>query len=142
MGTVTASDVMAVVKTVAEIERLEEVFFENVLLHVEDKKCPKWAEKCWGEINPYFVLCWDNPGSGHRACQLIVPLVSSEKGNPITPTSYYETFVHPVMGYKLYQRLGVYFPTLDQYAVRKARIDICKWIDQVDLVDKALPRPY
>jgi hypothetical protein len=143
IGLEFVSDVLRIAKTVDEIDRPEEVFFENVSLPVDNPKCSEELfEKCWGEVHPTFIICWDNSKTGVRAYQFLRPIIRS----PVS--SSYEIHpgcdaisYHPLFGDhpKQAQLLLVSWPLLDKYAKEMGVApDPENW---TDWIDEILPRP-
>ncbi|MCZ6679389.1 MAG: HEAT repeat domain-containing protein [Candidatus Poribacteria bacterium] len=153
---VSVSDILRVAKTAEEIGNPQEIFFENVLLEVQYPAAPNALERCCGEVNPSFILCWDNPQTGQRAYQLMRPQLYTGKNqlgvtaDVVLPAC--ETFTHPLLQYQFIQGLSVGWPLLDQYIPCQTLIreflplpqhggwlllpeNYARWIDE------ALPRP-
>ena len=126
------SDVLRVVRTADEIERPEEVLFENVSLSVDKPECSREFEKCWGEVHSTFIICWDNSQTGARAYQFARP-ASTSSPYEIHPGCDVISY-HPLSGdlLKLIQRLGVYWPLLDKYAKRMSVASRPRELDRLD----------
>jgi hypothetical protein len=144
--TVIISNALRVAKTTDEIEKPEEVFFEDVSMVVDPQECPKEIEEYWGEVSPSFVICWDKAKTGHRAYQLIGPNFPW-KGDRPDLASTCGTFFHT--GYKrleLVRSLDVYWPILDQYVQNHYILQdkIVGGEDRllIDFIDEVLPRPH
>lgn len=130
LSTFFTSDALRVAKTAAKIDRLEEVFFEDISLVFDSPEYPEGRELCWFEVNPGFVLCWDNTRTGHRAYQLIIPEIPELQRNP-----------DALKEFEFAQGLGVYWPLLDQYVLRSTGHHSVntKVEDLVSFIDEVLP---
>ena len=134
------SNMSLYVKTSDEIKRPEEVFFSNISLKYENLECPDYVEICWRELNPIFVICWDNARTGRRAYQLIY-LWLPTKGDNYNKAICGGSLIHPIYG-EVVQRLGVYWGLLDQYVYTPLPYSGSFGIkNMADFIDKALPRP-
>ena len=100
-STVAVAKVVGPAKTAAEIERPENVYFENVLVPINPPPLSSPFERWWGGVIPTFVVCWDNPQSGRRIYQdLVINIIhagSDEARNQhgcdkIKDTDYIQTF--------------------------------------------------
>ncbi|MFC1715090.1 hypothetical protein ACFL6S_15595 [Candidatus Poribacteria bacterium] len=142
---ISISDILRDAKTAAEIEKPEEVFFEDLSLAVDDPDCPEYIEYCWNEVNADFILCWDSIRTGQRAYQLICPTFSSVPSDYRSTLSGCETFVHPHLSSRRIQGLGVYWPLLDRYVQDNYVTETALFPDIMmenlkDFIDEALPR--
>ena len=97
-------------------------------------------ERWWGAIRPTFVVCWDDPHTGQRAYQFLLPDIYRRRGKfppdcePVNKDDWHHAW-----------HLRVWVPLLDKHAVLMgiqegvsvvpARDDWPAWIDEV------LPRP-
>ena len=131
---------LRVVKTAAEVESPENVLFENVLIPM-DAPVPSGAfDRWWGAIHPTFVVCWDDPHTGQRAYQFLLPDILNRRRSSFEP----DCDVFKEEPYHV-ESLQVWSPLLDKHAVLMgiqegvsvvpARADWTDWIDEV------LPRP-
>ena len=102
---------LRVVKTAAEVESPENVLFENVLIPM-DAPAPSGAfERWWGAILPTFVVCWDDPPTGQRAYQFLLPDIASRRRSIFEP----DCDVFKELPYHV-ERLKVWAPLLDKHA--------------------------
>ena len=138
-ATLTAEP-LRVVKTAAEVESPENVLFENVLIPIDAPVPSSAFDRWWGAIHPTFVVCWDDPHTGQRAYQFLLPDIYRRRANfppdcePVNKDEWHHAW-----------RLRVWAPLLDKHAVLMgiqegvsvvpARDDWPDWIDEV------LPRP-
>ena len=136
-ATVTAEP-LRVVKTAAEVESPENVVFEDVSIPIDAPAPSGPFERWWGAILPTFVVCWDDPHTGQRAYQFLLPDIYNRRAN-------FPSDCEPINDDCRAWRLRVWSPLLDKYAVRMGirqgvsvvpdREDWTDWIDEV------LPRP-
>lgn len=140
------SDMMRVAKTADKTSSLEEVYFENVSLAVGNPESPDYIEICWRQLEPQFMICWDNVKTGRRAYQLISPRLQHRSD---IPESECETFIHPGFHHEFYgygsefvKGLGVYWPLLEQYIHKPSPLDETLGIKSlIEFIDEVLPRP-
>jgi len=138
-ATLTAEP-LRVVKTAAEVESPENVLFENVLIPIDAPVPSSAFDRWWGAIHPTFVVCWDDPHTGQRAYQFLLPDISNRRRSSFEP----DCDVFKEEPYHV-ESLRVWSPLLDKHAARMgikegvrvvpARDDWPDWIDEV------LPRP-
>jgi hypothetical protein len=132
---------LRVVKTAAEVESPENVLFENVSIPM-DAPAPSGAfERWWGAILPTFVVCWDDPPTGQRAYQFLLPdIVSRRRRSSVEP----DCNVFKEKPYHV-ERLRVWWPLLDKHAVSlgiKQGASVVPTRDNwTDWIDEVLPRP-
>ena len=131
---------LRVVKTAAEVKSPESVIFENVLIPM-DAPVPSGAfERWWGAILPTFVVCWDDPHTGQRAYQFLLPDISSRRRSSFEP----DCNVFKEEPYHV-ESLRVWSPLLDRHAVRmgvKEGVSVVPTRDDwTDWIDEVLPRP-
>ena len=72
-SSVVASKPVRVAKTATEIQKPENVYFENVLMAINPPPPSAAFERWWGGVHPTFVVCWDRPEIGVRAYQVLTP---------------------------------------------------------------------
>ena len=72
-SSVVASKPVRVAKTAAEIQKPENVYFENVLIAINPPPPSAPFERWWGAVHPTFVVCWDHPETGWRVYQVLTP---------------------------------------------------------------------
>ena len=131
---------LRVVKTAAEVESPENVLFENVLIPM-DAPVPSGAfDRWWGAIRPTFVICWDDPHTGQRAYQFLLPDIYRRRGNfppecePVNKDDWHHAW-----------QLRVWAPLLDRHAVRMGMQEGVSVVpsrdDWTDWIDEVLPRP-
>lgn len=135
--TVFVSDVLRIAKTADEIERPEEVFFEDVSLIVDNPACPKEFEECWGKVHTTFIVCWDNKKTGVRAYQFVRPNILSVDALAVDkkPPGCDAFRDNP----RLVNGLGVYWPLIDKYT---KQMEVApKPENWTDWIDEILPRP-
>ena len=131
---------LRVVKTAAEVESPENVLFENVLIPM-DVLVPSGAfDRWWGAIHPTFVVCWDDPHTGQRAYQFLLPDISNRRRSSFEP----DCNVFKEEPYYV-ESLRVWSPLLDKHAVLmgvKEGVQVVPtragW---TDWIDEVLPRP-
>ena len=131
---------LRVVKTAAEVESPENVLFENVLIPM-DAPVPSGAfDRWWGAIHPTFVICWDDPHTGQRAYQFLLPDIYRRRGTfppecePVNKDDWHHAW-----------QLRVWEPLLDKHAVRmgiQEGVSVVPSRDNwTDWIDEVLPRP-
>ena len=131
---------LRVVKTAAEVESPENVLFENILIPM-DAPVPSGAfDRWWGAIHPTFVICWDDPHTGQRAYQFLLPDIYRRRGTfppecePVKKDNWYHAW-----------QLRVWDPLLDKHTVRmgiQEGVSVVPSRDNwTDWIDEVLPRP-
>ncbi len=139
-ATALTAEPLRVVKTAAEVESPENVLFENVSIPM-DAPAPSGAfERWWGAIHPTFVVCWDDPPTGQRAYQFLLPDIASRRRSSFEP----DCNVFKELPYHV-ERLKVWAPLLDKHAklmgIKEGVSVVPTRDDWTDWIDEVLPRP-
>lgn len=137
---VVAGEPLRFVKTAAEVQSPENILFEDVLIPMDFPVPSGPFERWWGAIRPTFVVCWNDPHTGQRAYQFLLPDISNRRRSSFEP----DCDVFKEEPYYV-ESLQVWSPLLDRHAkymgiregtsVLPARENWPPWIDEV------LPRP-
>ena len=129
---------LRVVKTAAEVESPENVVFEDVLIPIEAPAPSGPFERWWGAILPTYVVCWDDPHTGQRAYQFLLPDIYNRRAN-------FPSDCEPINDDCRAWRLRVWSPLLDKHAqrmgIRQGVSVVPSRDDWTDWIDEVLPRP-